>query len=66
MGVINPKNANSLLYPEADDAFKFFPELLPILGLEVKGINVLILFRRVFSILHGIVWPPAEPGRSVP
>ena len=66
VGVINPKNANSLLDPEADDAVKFFPELLPILGLEVKGINVFILFRRVFRILHGIVRPPAEPVGMLP
>ena len=63
MGVIYAENTNAMFDPEEDDAFELFPELLPAVNLEIKGIDVFVLLWRVFRVLHGIVGAPAKPFR---
>jgi hypothetical protein len=46
-----------------DHASKLRPELAPRVGLEVEGIDVLVLLRRVLGVLDRPVGSPAEPFR---
>ena len=63
MGVIYAKDANTLFDPEDDDTFEFVPELLPVLGLELEGINILVFLRWVLGVLYSVIRAPAEPFR---
>src|SRR5215813_1954528 len=63
MGVVDAEDAHALLDPEAENAFEFLPERLPVLCLKVKGINVLIFLGRIFRVLHGAIGAPPEPLR---
>ena len=55
MGVIHAENTHPLLNPEQENAPEFLPEFAPVLGLKVKGINVLIFLWWIFGILNGSI-----------
>src|SRR5207244_10855535 len=38
--VVDPEHAHPLLGPEQDDGQQLLPQLLPVLGLEVEGVDV--------------------------
>src|SRR5690606_23228028 len=61
--IVDAKRANALLDPEAEDALQLLPERLPLIRLEIEGIDVLVLLRRVLRVLHGPVGSRAEPFR---
>src|SRR5919197_3727017 len=66
MGVVHAEDAHALLDPEAENAFEFLPECLPMLCLKVKGVDVLIFLGRIFGVLHGAIRAPPEPLRVLP
>ena len=61
MRVIHPEYSDTLINPEIDDAFEFFPEFLPFFGFEVERINVFIFLGWVFGILDGAIRTQAKP-----
>src|SRR5919108_4252205 len=63
MGVVDAEDTHALLDPEAENALEFLPECLPMLCIEVKGIDVLIFLGRIFRVLHGAIRAPPEPLR---
>ena len=65
MRVVDPKDAHALVNPELHHALQLFPELAPLLGLEVEGIDVLVLLGRVFRILDRPIGALAEPLRML-
>ncbi len=58
-----PENFYSLINPEGNDRFKFFPQCFPIFCLEVERINILVFFRRILSVLNGSIRTLPEPLR---
>src|SRR5690349_12398549 len=65
MGVVDAKDAHALLDPEAENAFEFLPECLPMPCLKVKGVDVLVFLGRIFGVLHGAIRAPSEPLRML-
>ena len=63
MGIVHAEDADALLRPVDHDAFKLFPELPPVLRLEVQGVDILVFLRGVFRVLDRAVRPPEEPLR---
>jgi hypothetical protein len=61
VGVINPEDRDPLLDPELENALELGPQLSPSVGAKIKGIDVLVLLRRVLGELHRTIGPPLEP-----
>ena len=62
MGVVYAEDSHALANPKEYHALEFLPQLLPILCLEVKGIDILIFFRRILRILHTSIRALFEPA----
>src|SRR5262249_22382058 len=54
-------DADAVIGPEEYDAQELPPQRLPVVALEVEGVDVLILLGRVLGVLDGAVGPVAEP-----
>ncbi len=63
--IINPKNGHSPFYPEEKNREEFLPESSPIGRFKIDGIDVLVLFRRVLSILDRPVGSDDKPFRML-
>ena len=63
--VVDPEDAHALVDPELHDALQLFPELAPLLGLEVEGVDVLVLLGRILGVLDRAIRAPAEPLRML-
>src|SRR5450631_1575873 len=63
MWVVDAKYAHALRDPEKHDALEFLPQAPPVVALEIEWINVLVLLRRVFGVLHAPVGAVPEPPR---
>jgi hypothetical protein len=61
MRVVHPENTDSALRPKGYDIRQLPPKSAPIGVVKIQGINVLILFGRVFGVLDGTVGPGKEP-----
>src|SRR4051812_28682723 len=59
--IINAEDANPFLNPKQEDAFQLFPQRLPRVGFEIDGVNVLVLFWRIFGVLNGAIRPLSKP-----
>src|SRR5688572_21637300 len=59
--VVDAENRDALLHPVFEHALQLLPQAFPRRRLEVEGIDVLVLLRRVLGVLHGAVGPRAEP-----
>src|SRR5215218_8795384 len=66
MWVVDAEDAHALLDPEADNALELLPQGLPVRCIKIKGIDVLIFFRRIFRVLHRAIRAPPEPLRVLP
>src|SRR5450759_5079355 len=65
MRVVNPEDPHTLLDPELDDALQLIPQFLPVLCLEVEGVDVLILLGRVLGVLGRAIRPATKPLRML-
>ncbi len=61
--VIDAEDAHALLDPEQEHVGELGPERAPVLGLEVEGVDVLVLLGRILGVLDGAVGAMAEPRR---
>ena len=53
--MVDPKHSHALIDPKLKHALQFEPQRFPITGLEIEGVDVLILFGRVLGILNRAV-----------
>ena len=60
MRVVDPKDADTAIHPHAHDAFDLRVQALGIL-LEVQGIDVLVLLRRILRVSDRAIVALAEP-----
>src|SRR5262245_4417597 len=51
VGIIDAENADALVNPIVENAFELTPEPAPVLRVEVKRVDVLVLLRRILSVL---------------
>ena len=63
MRIVHPEGAHPLIHPEHEDAQELLPELAPVLGLEVKRVDILVFLRRVLRVLDRAVRPSGKPFR---
>src|ERR1700737_3932158 len=61
MRIVDAKNAHALRNPEDHDALQFLPQASPVVALEIKRIDVLVLLGRIFGVLHASVGAVPEP-----
>ena len=61
MRVVDAEDRDALLDPETEDLGQRQPQSLPVVGLEVDGIDVLVLLGWVLGVLDGSVGPGHEP-----
>ncbi len=61
MRVVDAEDADAAGDPELEDGAEFVPEILPVGGLEVEGVDVLIFLGWVFGVLDGAVGAVNEP-----
>src|SRR5713226_8688079 len=63
--VVDAKYFDAASDPEIDDAFQLAPQGAPVSRLEIERIDVLVLLRRIFGVLHAAVGPVLEPSRML-
>ena len=63
MRIIDPEHPHALLGPVGKDALELLPELAPVIGFEVERIDILVLLRRILSVLNRAVRTVLEPLR---
>src|ERR1035441_8031340 len=59
--IIDAENCYAQPGPVEEDALQLFPHPRPVFALKIKRVNVLILFRRILSILNRAIGPLLEP-----
>ena len=59
--IVDAEDAHALADPVLDHALQFLPQRLPVLALEIEGIDVLVFLRRILGVLDAAVRPVAEP-----
>ncbi len=61
MRIVYPDDARPPLAPQQQNAAHFEPQILPVGTFKIDGINVLVLFGRVFGVLNRAVGPNRKP-----
>ena len=64
--IVDPENSHAVLGPEEDDARHLVPELPPVFAAKIQRINVLIFFRRIFSVFDRAIGAFVEPLGMLP
>src|ERR1700761_2968574 len=59
--IVHAKHTNSLRDPVVENALQLRPQLSRAGALKIERVNILILLRRIFRVLHRSVRPLAEP-----
>src|SRR6185295_3267543 len=63
--VVDSEDLYIMRNPKFEDALQLLPQAAPRRGFEVERVDVLVLLRRVFRVLHRAVGPRAEPLRML-
>ena len=63
--IVHPEDLDTLGDPETHDIEQLGPEGLPIVSFEIKGVDVLVPFRRVLGVADTPVGKVTEPCRML-